>query len=233
MKTTIGMTMQMTMTTLPRHRSQTASWCSLERSADWLRASTVSTFIRWPITSKTVVIRCRSMIAFTMLNDVDVYAVQISLDVPTIDVLGRYLSLGEKRCESESEREGWREEVDEKGCRQNSFDEQVQNITHNCFGNSHIILGISLKSSFHRMGLWETPARTQGVTTIQTRRTTVVWTLLSATKVTLATLLLTTRGSPQSRLQGGLFCYRHWQRGEMIFYGVCIKLWWNESCHYL
>ena len=80
------------------------------------------------------------MIAFTMLNDVDVYAVQISLDVPTIDVLGKYLSLGEKRCESESEREGWREEVDEKGCRQNSFDEQVQNITHNCFGNSHIIL---------------------------------------------------------------------------------------------
>ena len=112
-----------------------------------------------------------------MLNDVDVYAVQISLDVPTIDVLGKYLSLGEKRCESESEREGWREEVDEKGCRQNSFDEQVQNITHNCFGHFHIIhiiLGISLKPLFHRMGLWETPARTQGVTTIQTKRTTVV-----------------------------------------------------------
>ena len=129
---------------------------------------------------------------------------------PNIDVLGKYLSWGEKRCESESEREGWREKVDEEGSRQNSFDEQVQNITHNCFGHSHIshiILGTSLKSSFHRMGLWVTPARTQGVTTIQTKRTTVVWTLLSATKVTLATLLLTTRGSPQSRLQGGLFCY--------------------------
>ena len=104
MKTTIGMTMQMTMTTLPRNRSQTASWCSLERSADWLRASTASTFIRWPITSKTVVIRCRSMIAFTMLKDVDIYAVQISLDVPTIDVLGNTCHW-ERKGVSQSQRE--------------------------------------------------------------------------------------------------------------------------------
>ena len=154
---------------------------------------------------------------------------------PTIDVFGKILVIGREKVwvrvrERGMKRGGWRKRLQAK-----QFGEQVQNITHNCFGHfhiSHIILGISLKPLFHRMGLWETPARTQGVTTIQTKRTTVVWTLLSATKVTLATLLLTSRGSPQSRLQGGLFCYRQWQRGEIIFYGSINQLRWNKACCY-